>query len=106
MTVSGAVTDVVFTASLAQVLGPTLVPGAVAMLDNVPAHIVVVLAELVEVHGARLRPHSPGFNFIELAVNKLKALPRTTQAHTRETLDSIIQGATKWIHMQGAKKMV
>ena len=54
MTVSGAVNGEVFAAYLRQVLGPTLVPGDVVVLDNLPAHKVAGLAERVEACGARL----------------------------------------------------
>ena len=54
MTVSGAVNGDVFATYLQQVLGPTLVPGDVVVLDNLPAHKVAGLAERVEARGARL----------------------------------------------------
>jgi transposase len=38
MTVNGAVNGDVFAAYLSQVLGPTLKPGDVMILDNLPAH--------------------------------------------------------------------
>ncbi len=106
MTVSGAVNGEVFAACLSQVLGPTLVPGDVVVLDNLPAHKVAGLAELVEAHGARLLylpPYSPNFNPIELAFSKLKTWLRTAQARTREALESVIQSATEWITGQDAE---
>ena len=51
MTVSGAANGNVFAAYLRQVFGPTLVPGDVVVLDNLPAHKVAGLAELVEARG-------------------------------------------------------
>ena len=48
MTLSGAVNGDVFAAYLDQVLGPTLRPGDVVVLDNLPAHKVAGLAERVE----------------------------------------------------------
>ena len=98
LTGSGAVNGVVFAACLSQVLGPTLVPGDVVILDNLPAHKVAGLAELVEARGGRLLylpPYSPDFNPIELAFSKLKTWLRTAQARTREALESVIQTATK-----------
>lgn len=80
MTVSGAVNGEVFAAYLQQVLGPTLVPGDVVVLDNLPAHKVAGLAEIVTARGARLLylpPYSPDFNPIELAFSKLKTWLRT-----------------------------
>ena len=106
MTGSGAVNGVVFAACLSQVLGPTLVPGDVVVLDNLSAHKVAGLAELVEARGARLLylpPYSPDFNPIELAFSKLKTWLRTAQSRTREALESVIQTPTKWISEQDAK---
>lgn len=106
MTLSGAVNGDVFAAYLDQVLGPTLRPGDVVVLDNLPAHKVAGLAERVEARGARLLylpPYSPDFNPIELAFSKLKTWLRTAQARTREALESVIQTATNWITEQDAK---
>jgi transposase len=106
MTVSGAVNGDVFAAYLEQVLGPTLVPGDVVVLDNLPAHKGAGLAQLVEARGARLLylpPYSPDFNPIELAFSKLKTWLRTAQARTREALETVIQAATAWISEQDAK---
>lgn len=75
MIVSGAVNGDIFAAYLTQVLGPNLVPGDVVVLDNLPAHKVARLAEIVAARGARLLylpPYSPDFNPIELAFSKLK----------------------------------
>ena len=54
MTVSGAVNGDVFAAYRQQVLGPTLVPDDVVVLDNLSAHKAVGLAEIVEARGACL----------------------------------------------------
>ena len=106
MTVSRAVNGTVSAAYLVQVLGPTPVPGNVGMLDDLPAHKLVGLAELVEVQGTRLLcppPYSPNFNSVKLAFNKLRTWLRTAQARPREALGSIIQAAIKWISKQDAK---
>ena len=106
MTVSGAVNGDVFAAYLDQVLGPTLMPGDVVVLDNLPTHKVAGLAELVEARGARLvylPPYSPDFNPIELAFSKLKTWLRTAQARTRDALEAVIQTATDWITEHDAK---
>ena len=106
MTVSGAINGQVFAAYLDQVLGPTLVPGDVVVLDNLAAHKVAGLAEIVAERGARLLylpPYSPDFNPIELAFSKLKIWLRTAQARTREALENVIRQATDWINGQDAK---
>lgn len=106
MTVDGAVNGAVFAAYLGQVLGPTLQPGDVVVLDNLPAHKVAGLAELVEARGARLLylpPYSPDFNPIELAFSKLKTWLRTAQARTREALEDVLRQALNWISQQDAQ---
>lgn len=106
MTVSGAVNGDVFAAYLEQVLGPTLRPGDVVVLDNLPAHKVDGLAAVVEQRGARLLylpPYSPDFNPIELAFSKLKTRLRQLQARTREALENAIRAATKWIRRTDAR---
>ncbi|WP_262712967.1 IS630 family transposase [Hymenobacter elongatus] len=106
MTVSGAVNGEVFAAYLTHILGPMLVSGDVVVLDNLPAHKVAGLAEIVAARGVRLLylpPYSPDFNPIELAFSKLKTWLRTAQARTREALEAPIQVATEWISQQDAK---
>ena len=106
MTVHGAVNGDVFAAYLDQVLGPTLVPGDVVVLDNLPAHKVAGLSDIVAARGARLLylpPYSPDFNPIELAFSKLKIWLRTAQARTHEGLEAAIQAAGEWISQQDAK---
>lgn len=106
MTVSGAVNGDVFAMYLDQVLGPTLRPGDVVVLDNLPAHKVEGLAALVEARGARLLylpPYSPDFNPIELAFSKLKTKLRQVQARTREALEEAIRAATEWINAHDAQ---
>jgi transposase len=91
MTVSGAVNGDVFAAYLGQVLGPTLKPGDVVVLDNLPAHKAAGLAKLVEARGGRLLYLPPYFNPIELAFSKLKTRLRTAHARIREALESVIR---------------
>ena len=97
LNMSGAVNGDVFAAYLGQVLGPTLVPGDVVVLDNLPAHKVAGLAELMEARNARLLylpPYSPDFNPIELAFSKPKTWLRTAQVCTHDALEAVIQTAT------------
>lgn len=104
--VNGAVTGEVFGVYLDQVLGPTLAPGDVVVLDNLPVHKVAGLAEIAHKYGARLLylpPYSPDFNPIELAFSKLKTWLRTAQARTRDLLEDAIRAATEWITEADAK---
>lgn len=86
MEADGAVTT---THYLQQVLGPTLQPGDVVVLDNLGVHKASRMAELVEARGARLLflpPYSPDLTPIELAFSKLKTPVHTAAARTREAL--------------------
>ena len=104
--VDGAVNGDVSAAYLDQVLGPTLRPGDVMVLDNLSVHQVDGLAEIVQQYGARLRylpPYSPDVNPIELAFSKLKTWLRTAKARTRDALEEALLTAAAWITEQDAK---
>jgi transposase len=81
----GAMNGVVFLAYVEQVLAPTLAPGDVVVMDNLPAHKSGGVREAIEVAGAKLMflpPYSPDFNPIENAFAKLKALLRARAERT------------------------
>ena len=106
MSVDGAVNGDVFAAYLDQVLGPTLRPGDVVVLDNLSVHKVDGLHEIVQKYGAHLRylpPYSPDFNPIELAFSKLKTWLRTAKARTRDALEEVLLAAAAWITERNAK---
>lgn len=78
-----------FLAYVEQVLVPELRPGDVVIMDNLPAHKVAGVREIIEAAGARLLylpPYSPDFNPIEMAFSKLKAYLRKTAARTVDDL--------------------
>jgi transposase len=89
----GAVTGDIFRAYVGQILAPTLSPGDIVVLDNLPCHEVVGVQ--IESRGAQLLylpPYSPALNPIEQAFAKLKALLRKTGERTRDGLwDAIAQ---------------
>lgn len=69
----------VFLAYVEQVLVPTLKPGDIVVMDNLPAHEPAGIREAIERAGATLAflpPYSPDFNPIENAFAKLKAMLR------------------------------
>ena len=106
LSVDGAVNGDVFAAYLDQVLGPTLRPGDVVVLDNLAVHKVEGLDEIAKKYGVRLRylpPYSPDFNPIERALSKLKTWLRTAKARTRDLLEEAILAAAAWITEQDAK---
>lgn len=64
---------------------PTLRPGDVVIMDNLSGHKRPSVQEIIEAAGARLMflpPCSPGFNPIEMAFARLKALLRKAAVRT------------------------
>jgi len=81
----GAMDGDAFLVYVRRVLVPSLSPGDIVVMDNLPAHKVAGVREAIEQAGAHLRylpPYSPDFNPIELAFAKLKALLRKAAART------------------------
>lgn len=81
----GAMNGNVFLAYVEQVLVPTLAPGDVVVMDNLPAHKAAGVRDAIEAAGASLLyppPYSPDFNPIENAFSKLKALLRAKAERT------------------------
>jgi transposase len=84
MVLDGPMTGEWFAAYAQQVLAPTLRPGDIVVLDNLPAHKVAAAREAIEAVGARmlfLPPYSPDFNPIENAFSKLKSAMRCHASH-------------------------
>ena len=106
MTIDGAMTGAAFLAYVEQVLVPTLRPGDVVVLDNLPAHKPVAIREAIEAAGAVmlfLPPYSPDFNPIELAFSKIKALLKKAAARTLQSLWIAIGEAIDAITPQDAR---
>ncbi len=85
-----------FLAYVEQVLVPTLAPGDLVIMDNLPAHEVAGVKEAIEAAGAArvfLPPYSPDFNPIEQAFAKLKALLRKAAARSVDDLWAAIAEA-------------
>ena len=96
MILDGAMHGAAFLAYVEQVLAPTLSPGDIVIMDNLPAHKPAAVRQAIEAAGARLRflpPYSPDFNPIEMAFSKLKAFLKKIAARTIEDLwDAIGRG--------------
>ncbi len=78
-----------FLAYVEQVLVPTLKPGDIVVVDNLPAHKVPGVQEAIEAAKATLLylpPYSPDFNPIEKVFAKLKAYLRKIAARTVDAL--------------------
>ena len=89
MVLDGAMDSAAFLAYVQQVLAPTLKPGYIVMMDNLPAHKPEPIRNAIEQVGAELRylpPYSPDLNPIEMAFSKFKALLKKAAARTVEEL--------------------
>lgn len=96
MTLDGAMNGAAFLAYVEQVLAPTLTPGDIVVMDNLPAHKLSSVREAIEATGAELRflpPYSPDFNPIELAFSKVKTLLRKAAARSLQDLWDAIRDA-------------
>ena len=82
----------------AEILAPTLAPGDIVVMDNLPAHKVAGIAETFAKRNAQLfylPPYSPDMNPIEMAFSKLKTALRAEPARTIDTLWRRIAAADK-----------
>ena len=76
---------VIFIEYLRQCLAPTLRPDDIVSIDNLPAHKLQEVREIIEAAGAELRylpPYSPDLNPIEPCFAKLKAHLRKAKETT------------------------
>lgn len=91
MLLDGPMDGECFLAWAEQMLAPTLHPGDLVVMDNLPAHKVAGVSKAIEARGAELRylpPYSPDLNPIENAFAKLKAYVRKAAARTFDALEA------------------
>lgn len=94
MVLDGPMNRAAFRAYVEQVLAPTLRPGEIVIMDNLPAHRPPHIRAAIEAVGATLLylpPYSPDFNPIENAFAKLKALLRKAAARSIDNLWNAIR---------------
>ncbi len=93
LVLDGPMTGEVFRAYVEQMLAPALAPGDVVVMDNLPAHKVAGVQDVIQSAQASLLylpAYSPDLNPIEQVFAKLKALLRKAATRTKEALwDSI-----------------
>jgi transposase len=80
------------------VLGPTLTPGDVVVMDHLSAHKVAGIRELVQARGPHLLylpPYSPHLNPIEPAWSKFQQFLRAAKIRSQEALDQAVTEALK-----------
>jgi transposase len=96
MTVEGATDADVFRTYVKRVLGPTLRPGDIVVMDNLRAHKAVGVQQALARRGARLLylpPYSPDLSPIEPCWSKIKTALRKAKARGRDALDTAITRA-------------
>jgi len=96
MVIDGAMNGDAFIAYAETLLAPSLKPGDIVIMDNLPAHKVAGARAAIEGASATLMflpPYSPDFNPIEQAFAKLKALLRKAAARTVDALEAAIAAA-------------
>ncbi len=82
-------TGMIFRTYVERCLVPTLAPGDIVVMDNLPAHKVAGVGAAIEAAGAillYLPPYSPDLNPIEQVFAKLKALLRKAAERTIPSL--------------------
>lgn len=98
--VEGALNGELLKHYVGEVLAPTLRPGDILLMDNLPTHKVSGIAELVEEVGARLEylpPYSPDYNPIERCWSKIKTYLRKAKARSYRALVRAIKEALETI---------
>jgi transposase len=96
MTVDGATDADVFRTYVRQVLGPTLTPGDIVVMDNLRAHTAIGVQQALARRGARLLywpPYSPDLAPIEPGWSTVQTALRQAKARPRGTLDTAIAAA-------------
>ena len=100
MTVEGATDAEVFRTYVKRVLGPTLAPGDIIVLDNLSAHKASGVQQALARRGVRLLflpPYSPDLSPMELCVSQLKTALRAAKARTREALETAMRQALETV---------
>ena len=96
MVLDGAMDGAAFDLYVKEVLAPTLRPGDIVVMDNLPAHKRAQVRVALEAAGAQLMylpPYSPDLNPIEMAFAKLKAALRKAAARSIQALIAAIAQA-------------
>jgi transposase len=105
MTVDGATDADVFRTYVKRVLGPTLTPGAIVVMDNLRAHNAMGVQQALARRGARvlsLPPDSPDLAPIDPCWSNVKTALRKAKARTRGALDTAIAAAMGMVSLADA----
>jgi len=106
MTINGAVDGVILKVYVEQVWYSTLKTGDVVVMNNLPAHKVAGVKELIEGRGTQLiylPPCSPDFNPIEKCWSKIKTYLRKAKSRTHEELEKALRAALSSVTAEDAR---
>ena len=106
MQLSGGTDSPTFAAYIEHVLGPTLRPGQIVLVDNLSAHTAPRIAELLSQRGCQLwflPSYSPDLSPIEMAIAKIKSVLRSIGARNVEALSQAIAYALEQISEADAR---
>ena len=106
MTIEEPTDGDIFLAYIEQVLCPTLATGDVVVMDNLGAHKVKGVNQLIQAHGAEvlyLPPYSPDLNPIEKAWSKIKQFLRSNCPRNAVALEQAIAEAITSITAEDAQ---
>jgi transposase len=106
MSLEGAVDQFAFRVFARDVLGPTLRPGQVVLVDNLSVHLDPEVRAIIEERACtliHLPTYSPDLAPIEPAIAKVKAYLRKLGARTQEALDEGLALAVTLITPEDAR---
>jgi transposase len=101
----GAVDGVAFEVYVREVLGPTLQPGEIVVMDNLSVHKVSGIAGALTARGAQvhfLPPYSQDLNPIEQCWSKVKTALRTAKARSFDALLDALKAALQTVTTEDA----
>jgi transposase len=104
--IEGAIDGGAFEVYLREVLGPTLKPGDIVVMDNLKVHKVAAVEVAINACGARveyLPPYSPDYNPIEKCWSKIKTALRRAKARTVDELMQALKEALLTISAADAR---
>ena len=102
----GAVDRAMFEAYMEQILGPSLRPGDIVVMDNLSSHKSQAAQAFVESRSASylfLPAYSPDLNPIEKMWSKVKQILRSIKARTQEELFDAVAKALSMVTADDAQ---
>ncbi len=106
MTLEGATDTAVFQANVREILGPSLQPGDIVIMNNLGPHKNEQTLALIAAAGASARflpAYSPDLNPMEMMWSKVKGLLRSAEARSADDHQSTIARALRAVSAEDAR---